>query len=316
MRNPVIEIARYVFAFLVVVIHVPLTHGGTLLMPVARCAVPFFYLVTGYFLAKSMVVDESGDKFRRSIIKWFCLWIKYAFVFFVISLVIDISFNQLGMWNVNDVYWMFLTGCSPFIDQHIWNGKIYGVTTLWFLYCGFLSLCVLYILRRFIFKRWFLLVVVLVQIIAAITVYIKLTSWLFFYSSLPFIYYGIVMGNSLKKSPGIKNKRKILIVLIASVLLFFIGVIEYKLTKDVVVTNLPLSLGLFILLLNTDKLSVGLINRGVYVTSSQYTLDVYIWHRLVYYLLIVVGFNFMGWDAVIVFLITLFGSMMIRKLIL
>lgn len=53
MKNPIIEIAWYVFEFLAYVIHVPLAHGGTLLMP-ARCAVSFVYLVTGYFLAKSM----------------------------------------------------------------------------------------------------------------------------------------------------------------------------------------------------------------------------------------------------------------------
>lgn len=41
MRNPSIELFRYVFAFLVVFIHVPLLHGGMLLMPLARCAVPF-----------------------------------------------------------------------------------------------------------------------------------------------------------------------------------------------------------------------------------------------------------------------------------
>ncbi len=44
MRNPIIEITQYFFEFLVVVIHVPLAHGGILLMPVVRYTVPFLLI--------------------------------------------------------------------------------------------------------------------------------------------------------------------------------------------------------------------------------------------------------------------------------
>lgn len=75
-RNLLIDYARYVFAFLVVCIHVLLAHGGTLYMPLARCAVPFFYLVTGYFLSISL--------------------------FLLISVILDICFHQMGRWTSTD----------------------------------------------------------------------------------------------------------------------------------------------------------------------------------------------------------------------
>lgn len=56
MRNPIIEYARYLFAFSVVCLHVPLGYGSSVIIPFARCAVPFFYMIMGYFLAKKILL--------------------------------------------------------------------------------------------------------------------------------------------------------------------------------------------------------------------------------------------------------------------
>lgn len=52
VRIASLDYARWIFAFLVVIIHIPLM-GGSYLMPIAWCAVPFFYMVTGFFLYDS-----------------------------------------------------------------------------------------------------------------------------------------------------------------------------------------------------------------------------------------------------------------------
>lgn len=51
-RNIAIDTARWIFAFLVVVIHIPLWRGD-LLLPIARSAVPFFFIIAGFYLKDS-----------------------------------------------------------------------------------------------------------------------------------------------------------------------------------------------------------------------------------------------------------------------
>ena len=88
-RNNSIDIARFIFAFLVVVIHVPIFGGGKIL-PLARCAVPFFYLVAGFYLYTNDI-ERFSKKLIKSIRKWFTLWLTYTLLFAVIAILICVS---------------------------------------------------------------------------------------------------------------------------------------------------------------------------------------------------------------------------------
>ena len=258
-RNPVIEYARWVFSFLVVCIHVPLAHGGMLYMPLARCAVPFFYLVTGYFLAKSMGGEVVGEKILKSSRKWFMLWAKYTIIFLLISLFLDFFLSQFDSWTLMDTKQMLRAGVCPFIDQHGWDGRIYGISTLWFLYCGFIVLCLLYALKKYIFTIYFLIIVAVLQVLAITAVYLEWTRWLFFYSSLPFLYYGMWIGHNGKKQFPFSLSAKQLAYL--SFALFCAGVVEFIFNKDVVIANIPLSLSIFLYLVKLMKSDNNFINK-------------------------------------------------------
>lgn len=313
-RNPLIDYARYVFAFLVVCIHVPLAHGGTLYMPLARCAVPFFYLVTGYFLSISMEEGNAEGKMRKVCVKWLKLYGKYIALFFLISVVLDVCFHQMEHWTSTDSLWMVLSGNPPFIDQHVWNGHIYGISTLWFLYCGFLALCALYLLQKYLYTKWLLGVIITLQIVSAIALHEQWTRWLLFYSSVPFLYYGMWLGKIAKENASVLHSFKQYVTFaVFSLLLFCASVLEIILFKDVFIANIPLSLSLFILLADSGCYCKHLYSNILPPPISHiFTLDVYIWHRLIYYLMKIIGIEMYGWDAVIVFIVTLALAMTIR----
>lgn len=311
-RNPFIDYARYFFAFLVVCIHVPLAHGGTLWMPLARCAVPFFYLVTGYYLGRSICNSQADSKMKIACNKWFHLWVKYIITFLIISLLLDIIFTQLERWTITDTQFLLINGIMPFIDEHTWDGKVYGISTLWFLYCGWLALCVLYALHKYIFSKWLLAVVIMLQIALAFAVYKEKTNWLFFYSSLPFLIYGIWIAKIQKEIHLLSKHIKCLALI--TFLIFLIGVIEMRINKDVVFTNIPLSICIFLLLtwgVDTSKRLQGIVLPPP--ISHIFTLDIYIWHRLVYYIMKIMGMEMHGFDAIAVFLITLALAVGIRR---
>jgi len=65
-RNTLIDLLRFICAFFVVVIHIPFPgnvfHG--FVFPLTRMVVPFFFMVSGYFLA-----DENAERMKRRLNK-------------------------------------------------------------------------------------------------------------------------------------------------------------------------------------------------------------------------------------------------------
>ena len=67
-RNTSLDLMRWICAFLVVVIHVPIV-GAHFIMPITRIAVPFFFMITGYYLYSSSNVI-LGERLLQSSKKW------------------------------------------------------------------------------------------------------------------------------------------------------------------------------------------------------------------------------------------------------
>ncbi len=257
MRNPTIELFRYVFAFLVVLIHVQLAHGGTFFMPLARCAVPFFYLVSGYFLAKKM---RGGDEHLclRSAKKWIRMWGRYIVVFAVLGLLIDWYCGTMSYPSMKDAVYMITQGVCPYIDEHIVDSHKLGIMTLWFLYDGALAFALLYVLRRHLFSKVLLFAVVVLQLVSAVAVHEHWGGWWnFLYASVPYIYYGMWIGKSgIFETTMEKQRPYVLLLAIASVL-YICGMVEYKMMGDEVFVNIPLSILLF-LLIHSDRTAKAL----------------------------------------------------------
>ena len=163
-RDYAVDLGRFAFAFLVVTLHMPM-FANQYLLPLARCAVPFFYLVSGYYMFKP---DER--KFSRSIVhngrKWLKLYVSYMAVFMVVSCVLKLFVPGNGFdWTYYDTICLLREGVSPFIDQVNDERETYGITTLWFLYEGVVGMLIVYILKKRIGKTSTLLGVFLLYII-------------------------------------------------------------------------------------------------------------------------------------------------------
>lgn len=312
MRNPSIELFRYVFAFLVVFIHVPLLHGGLLLMPLARCAVPSFYMISGFFLAKK-TCNVDFIPFLPTVKKWILMWGKYFVVFAIIGVLIDWYCGNITYPNIKDFTSLVLTGQCLYVDEHIVATHKLGLLTLWFLYEGALAFALLYVLRKYLYFKVMLIVVMAVQLVAAILIHKGITTWLFPYSSFPFLYYGMWLGRKDKVHHIVKKKMLLIVVCF----LYILGMVEYKCLEDVVFVNLPFSVIIFILITSSEVEKIlrrfaPPILLGMLQTSSPVTLDIYIWHRLVYVLFMLLGIDCYGMDAIMVFVITLLASCAIR----
>lgn len=146
-RNTSIDIARFIFAFLVVVIHVPI-FGGKFIMPFARCSVPFFYIVAGFYLYTE---DQNRFSYKliKNIRKWFYLWSIYTLIFTTIAVALNyLSGNDFSFHN-NDVINMLTSGTCKALDIVSIKGHEFGISVvLWFLHAGFLSFIFLYFIRK------------------------------------------------------------------------------------------------------------------------------------------------------------------------
>lgn len=320
MRNPSIELFRYVFAFLVVTIHVSLAHGGMFLMPLARCGVPFFYLVSGYFLAKKMGQQgDGGGMCLRSARKWIAMWGRYIVVFAVLGVLIDWYCGDVSFPQMSDAASLALHGQCLYIDEHIINSQRLGLLTLWFLYDGALAFGVLYLMRKHLRSKWLLLLIVALQLVSAVCQHEGLRAGVgLTYASIPYIYYGVWLGRSDALETYLSEKRHYTMLLVMAGVLYLCSMVEYKLMGDVEFANIPLSVLLFLLVVSgrTGRFIVR-ITPPLWLRSLQnstpYTLDVYIWHRFVYVLIVMVGINCYGCDAIVAFVVTLLASFVIRK---
>lgn len=188
-RNVSIDVARWIFAFLVVTLHSSFWHSN-LLIPFARCAVPFFYMASGY-----LIISKPKIKYRETAIKWLRLWLKYTVILLLFGTIWDYFYlGHIKEWTINDTVDILLQGSNKYIDEHKFGGRTYGISTLWFLYAGGISFIVFFKLHRFLFRKWFIAVMITFLFASNFTNYILNIKYdecfRLFFMSIPFIYLG------------------------------------------------------------------------------------------------------------------------------
>lgn len=309
-RNIAIDFAKWFFAFLVVTLHTSFWHSY-LLAPIARCAVPFFYMVTGYF-----VLNTSRENILKTSKKWLVMWIKYSLILLAIGCLWNWCSGNHVTWSCRDTIDLVISGSNSFIDEHVYNGDTYGFSTLWFLYAGFLALMLYYIIYRQLYKKGVDVIMVILLFGSVITNYLfKIQydeSLRLVFLAIPFMY----MGGRFRHIRLKKINAKLFLIIVF--LLWIIGLfeIDYVKTNKVVVQNIylsciPLSLIVFYVIANSSLTVSNKIMRYFPVSS---TLDVYIWHRLVYFILVLLGCYIGVVGSIEVFLVTASLSIIIKQI--
>ena len=155
MRNGWIDIGRLFFAFLVVIIHVPM-FGGIFLFPLARCAVPFFFMIAGFY-CYSCEIQQFEVSLKRNAVKWLRLWAGYIVLLLLIAIFANFFIGD-NVYSVDDILQFIKEGSCRINDVVIYEKKEYGISTLWFLYSGVLSFVSIYLCRYLLQKKQALIV--------------------------------------------------------------------------------------------------------------------------------------------------------------
>lgn len=163
-KNPtnrliMLDYARWVFAFLVVVIHVPLV-DKKFLTPIASCAVPFFYMVTGYFLYAN-TPNGIFQKTVKALKNYARIWIVAFSLLTAVVFCLKVIYSNPLNWTLQDIVDLFLIyGNCQAAELVTIHGISYGTSALWFLYGGVISLALLLGLKRWLFNKTLFFVVV------------------------------------------------------------------------------------------------------------------------------------------------------------
>lgn len=308
-RNYALDFARFVMAFLVVVIHVPCLGGGYL-MPIARCAVPFFYIVSGYFLWK-----DSEEDFRSSCMrnakKWLKLYIVSALILSTAVVVIKLIYTQpIAYFSWNQVYWLCFNGVYPSLERVELYGNTFG--QLWFLYTGMFAFIVAKLFHKFIKQKIFLVLCIILILISIIInrLYGGVLVPRLLSASIPFV----LIGAWLRCHWNVfENQFSFIKLLIAVVVLLMVGGVEMKFFdgyKEMVFCTPFLSIVLFLAALKSPY-KFGFISHF----PVKITFDVYIYHRLMFVLLVIAGWNSKsGLSAVVVYAVCMVISIGMRKI--
>lgn len=308
-RDTSIDITRFIFAFLVVVIHIPL-FGRNFIVPFARCAVPFFYIIAGFYL-----YTNDQNKFRSKLIKnikkWFSLWLTYTLIFAVIRITPEYLLGNDFTFHKNDVVNILTSGVCETLDIVRIKGNEFAISSvLWFLHAGFLGFIFLYFIRKYICCH---VTIIIMSILLLVSCFINCyyESIIIYRSigvAIPFIYIGCMIRKYLNKVTAIKTSL-ILKCTIAFTITLYIEALCYK--SEVYFSTIILTLLMFVYLLKAPDLFGFQLRIPVKVS-----MDIYIWHRLIYTLL----FGFFNLEflkdiaAIIVFCIALLLFTFIRLL--
>lgn len=132
IRFSTLDAFKALFAFFVVILHSPGFAGKEFLYPVTRMAVPFFFIVSGYFC-----YNNSAEKLFKRIKRIFILLVLSELLFGLWA--IFVNRNNLieyltGIFNVKFILRVLILN-EQFFNVHLWylQAYLYALVILWLL---------------------------------------------------------------------------------------------------------------------------------------------------------------------------------------
>jgi surface polysaccharide O-acyltransferase-like enzyme len=315
MRNYSLDALKFVCAFLVVFIHVmPPYYVAMPIDPLRRCAVPLFFMISGYFTYGRSDMGALLCKRMVAVFKIFC----WAFLFYSLVYIVPHGWQEYIFY-----FKMYI------IDFLCYNSTIYG-WHLWYLHAYLYVLAIVWCVDRCkLYKYLFLAIPFL--IIAAVLLgkyHVFLggsslplcVSRNFFFTGLPFF----ALGMLLKRYEALVCRYiRLLPALLLVALFYAMGLGEiYALglffnNGDLYISTAFMSIALFVLFLNFKLSGDNIISK----IGREDSLYIYVFHLFVsqeicYQLF--KGSSLMAYypyfSALIVFVVTLLFIRILRRL--
>ena len=275
-----LDFFKFICAFLVVCIHIRIPHVGYWVVAIARVAVPFFFMVTGFFFP----MNFNKEKQKRQLKKVLILTLFANVLYIVVKIIIEAISGGLGLFLAEtftlDNLIKFLVFNDPFAGAHNWylNALLY-------------ALVLLFVITKFvnIKKIYFLIPVLLVanmalQVLGEVFPDTILGSNLlirnFLFMGLPFI----LLGNYLRAKQFNIKKLPLIIGVFAFLILtvlekmFFNRVFNFH-DFELWFSSIFFAISLFLFALKIDN------NNKVYLFVSKcgrdYSSIIYVIHTLI-----------------------------------
>lgn len=312
MRNNTIDGFRLIAALLVVCIHAGIPILGSMLTPFYKTAVPFFFLISGFYL-----YDADSDKMNRKIIKsmkrivsiWFQATVIYAIVTYVCfpedwlnqgRLFLSVKFWLLNIAPFNSVLWYLLAylyalllifGLNKLIGFNKLGGRIFAI---WVVPCLIINYCM-----------------------GEFNSFLSLGVMDWTYKSnfvtmgLPIVMIGIACSKYQPYLPKLTGCKYIFWLAV----LYFVAIVQWyiikRITNESVSANLFLgsTLPMVILTLSYSLCKPNLFGEFLPKWGRLYSLDIYVYHIMFLWpvLLLVRTYPSIGWlkNAMVVFSLTM-----------
>lgn len=314
-RNNTIDIFRLFFAFCVVCIHVPLLGAGKMI-PVFRCAVPFFYMVSGYFLMSNNIELKLENNFK----KWIKLWLKYFIIIGIVSILLHSFYKESIVFSRHDIIEILLyDGNTLSMDHIVINGESTGLYTIWFLLCGAYSFLFYYFYKRYLGNRFIMLIVIFIFLFGITLILEGFHVSRFVYLSIPYIGLGMLVRKYQNKVCGHNKMTKVMILaLLCGTYLEFHFANLHGVSLETTILS-PFLMFLVVLEMTKCNLQSKFAQQVASVGRST-TLEIYIYHRPVYALLLAITppsqyYIYQNFGAIIVFIFTLSLVILCHKII-
>ena len=313
MEKQIISIiywGKFLFAFCVVCIHVDFVFYEYI-RPICRLAVPFFFMVTGYFLYHN---DELTmlKRIRNTRNKYLKLWVQYSILFLAVHLIFLFGVGQKPHFSIDGLISYVLIGGSD--DLWIWhNGVQYNIFLItWYLQAGFFALLLFSFLniKRLLGRNVGGIICLLCILDLAKSTYgihIPLIDYVgrIVKLSVPFIWLGLIIHKEIDNIERINN-----IDCIKLILFFVVSLVssyfEYYMgnpNAELWFSTYPAVASLFCLIIIMHKKSEN--NRSIIKFGGAFldkpVKDVFYWHNSVYLLYVLLGISMYRLDAMIVF---------------
>jgi len=279
MRNrcELIDVARFFFAFCVVIIHVPLK-GVWIIEPIFRCAVPFFYIVSGYFVFQENV---SKEILRSTANKWFVLWLKYFVILTLASLCLHYLIGQSVNFNIDSLFDLFWNGTTYSLDLIYINDRPYGFYVIWFLLSGSYLFFILQFLIKYLNRNEFYVCVLVLFLLIQILVYNNIKLPRFFTLCLPYV----VLGGAIRRyKNSIPSSWALVICLLIVLYLEWIVVKKIYMIQTESYFSMPIFMSIFFSQLVNERRSNKFL-QFIALQGKKHSLYVYVYHRPFYVLL-------------------------------
>ena len=238
-------------------------------------------------------------------------------VFTAVSITLQIGLGSDVCVRWADAIKLLINGSCPPLDEINFRGEKYGILVIWFLYCGTIGMVIVYFLSQLVYSKKTLPLLVL--ILSAMLIVNTIKEDRFFPQilllSIPYLFTGAYIKCHIDVI-AYKKQKVILIPLI--LVSYFFSIVEYYSSPKVLggeylLSTFFLSVFIFILLTNYNNGEGNKYLKIIKAIPVKCSMDIYLWHRLVFFLICIFGIQLGQFASVYVFIVIFSLSFVLRK---